>query len=128
MNRYTDVIAAEKLSRGGAFRAWHLLRIPGELFVRLVLRLGILDGRAGVIHAAMAAFYAFVQYAKLWRELLQPTADSNIWKLAAEALGREVLALEHLGDGGLRGEREHVTHRQRGEPVGVVHDLQALGQ
>lgn len=66
MNRYTDVIAAEKLSRGGAFRAWHLLRIPGELFVRLVLRLGILDGRAGVIHAAMASYYAFLKFAKMW--------------------------------------------------------------
>jgi hypothetical protein len=38
------------------------------MFSRLVLRLGLLDGRAGIIHAAMAAFYAFVQYAKLWRE------------------------------------------------------------
>ncbi len=66
MNRYTDVIAAQKRARGGSFRAWHLLRIPAELFVRLVLRLGVLDGRAGVIHAAMAAYYGFLKFAKMW--------------------------------------------------------------
>ncbi len=67
MNRYTDVIAARKASRGGRFHIWHLARIPWELFQRLVLRLGILDGRAGVVWAGMSAFYAFLKYAKMWR-------------------------------------------------------------
>jgi glycosyltransferase involved in cell wall biosynthesis len=67
MNRYTDLIAAQKRDRGRDFHAWHLLRIPFELFHRLVLRLGMLDGRPGVVWAAMAAFYAFLKYAKLWR-------------------------------------------------------------
>lgn len=68
IDRYTTIIAQEKRARGQRFRPWHLLRFPLEIFSRLVLRLGILDGRAGVIHAAMAAFYAFLKYAKLWPE------------------------------------------------------------
>ena len=66
INRYTDVIARQKRERGGEFRAWHLLRIKFELFSRLVLRLGFLDGRAGIIHAAMASYYAFLKFAKMW--------------------------------------------------------------
>jgi len=68
INRYTELAARRKREAGRRFSVTHVLRIPWEMFSRLVLRLGILDGRAGVIHAAMAAFYAFVQYAKLWRE------------------------------------------------------------
>ena len=68
INRYTELAAGRKREVGRRFSVAHVLRIPWEMFSRLVLRLGILDGRAGVIHAAMAAFYAFVQYAKLWRE------------------------------------------------------------
>jgi glycosyltransferase involved in cell wall biosynthesis len=67
INRYTELAAARKLASGRRFSVSHVLRIPWELVSRLVLRLGILDGKAGIIHATMAAFYAFVQYAKLWR-------------------------------------------------------------
>ena len=65
IDRYTTLLAARKRERGGRFRGWHVLRIGWELFVRLVVRLGVLDGRAGVIHAAMASFYAFLKYAKV---------------------------------------------------------------
>ena len=68
INRYTEAAAGRKREAGRRFSVTHVLRIPWEMFSRLVLRLGLLDGRAGIIHAAMAAFYAFVQYAKLWRE------------------------------------------------------------
>ncbi|HET7583609.1 MAG TPA: glycosyltransferase family 2 protein [Gemmatimonadaceae bacterium] len=67
MNRYTDLIAARKAARGARFHSWHLLRIPWELFLRLVLRLGVLDGRAGIVYAGMSAFYGFLKYAKLWQ-------------------------------------------------------------
>jgi glycosyltransferase involved in cell wall biosynthesis len=67
MNRYTELVAERKAARGARFHAWHLVRIPWELFQRLILRLGILDGRAGVVWAGMAAFYGFLKYAKLWR-------------------------------------------------------------
>jgi len=66
IDRYTTIIAAGKAARGGRFRAWHILRIPYELLVRLVVRAGILDGRAGIIYGGMAAFYAFLKYAKLY--------------------------------------------------------------
>ncbi len=68
INRYTELAARRKQEAGRRFSVAHVLRIPWEMFSRLILRLGILDGRAGIIHAAMAAFYAFVQYAKLWRQ------------------------------------------------------------
>ena len=68
INRYTELAAGRKREAGRRFSIVHVLRIPWEMFSRLVLRLGILDGPAGIIHAAMAAFYAFVQYAKLWRK------------------------------------------------------------
>ena len=67
INRYTEIAARRKHATGRRFSLLHVWRIPWELFSRLVLRLGFLDGRAGIIHAAMAAFYSFVQYAKLWR-------------------------------------------------------------
>lgn len=67
MDRYTSVIAGEKLAKGKRFSGWHLWRIPWELFVRLIVRLGIFDGRAGIIHAAMASYYGFLKYAKLWQ-------------------------------------------------------------
>ena len=66
IDRYTTLIAERKRARGATFHVWHVLRIGWELFSRLVLRLGLLDGRAGVLHAAMASFYAFLKYAKLW--------------------------------------------------------------
>lgn len=74
MNRYTDLIARQKAARGERFRARHLARIPVELLVRLVLRGGLLDGRAGLVYAAMASYYAFLKYAKLWPS--PPTAGS----------------------------------------------------
>jgi glycosyltransferase involved in cell wall biosynthesis len=67
MDRYTSVIAKRKAALGRQFRSWHLLRIFWELFVRLIVRLGILDGRAGVIYAVMASYYGFLKSAKLYR-------------------------------------------------------------
>jgi glycosyltransferase involved in cell wall biosynthesis len=66
IDRQTTVIAAERAQRGLRFHAWHLLRVPWELFARLVLRVGILDGLPGIIYATMASYYAFLKYAKLW--------------------------------------------------------------
>ncbi|HEU4630756.1 MAG TPA: glycosyltransferase family 2 protein [Gemmatimonadaceae bacterium] len=68
MNRYTDIIAARRAAQGRRFTGWQLLRIPWELFRTLIVRLGILDGRAGIIYAVMASYYAFLKSAKLWPE------------------------------------------------------------
>lgn len=77
IDRYTDAIADVKRAKGRRFRAWHLLRIPWELFARLVLRLGVLDGRAGIIHAVMASYYGFLKYAKLWPAKPSRTRDAR---------------------------------------------------
>jgi glycosyltransferase involved in cell wall biosynthesis len=66
IDHYTTLAAGELRARGRRFSPVHLLRIPGEVWARLLLRGGILDGRAGIIHAAMAGFYAFLKYAKLY--------------------------------------------------------------
>ncbi len=68
MNRYTDIQATVKRSRGTHYRAWMWLRLPWEVFARCVLRLGILDGTAGVIFATMSAYSSWLKYAKTWGE------------------------------------------------------------
>lgn len=65
IDHYTTMMARDRHAQGRRFSMLHVFRIPAELWTRLVLRLGILDGRLGVIHAAMAAFYTFLKYAKL---------------------------------------------------------------
>lgn len=67
INRYTEIIAREKREKGARFHGWQLARFPLEIWKRLVFQGGLLDGRAGIIHAAMAAFYSFLKYAKVWR-------------------------------------------------------------
>jgi glycosyltransferase involved in cell wall biosynthesis len=67
IDRYTEVIAGEKRQRGERFHAWHLLRIGLEVVSRLLLKGGLLDGRAGIIYAGMASYYSFLKYAKMWR-------------------------------------------------------------
>ncbi|MGQ0712239.1 MAG: glycosyltransferase family 2 protein [Gemmatimonadaceae bacterium] len=68
INRYTELATARKRDARRRFSMLHYLRLEWEIASRLIFKLGILDGRAGVIHAVMAGFYAFVQYAKLWHK------------------------------------------------------------
>jgi glycosyltransferase involved in cell wall biosynthesis len=67
MDRYTSMIAKRRALSGRQFHSWNLFRISWELFARLIVKLGILDGKAGVIYAAMASHYAFLKSAKLYR-------------------------------------------------------------
>ena len=67
MNRYTEMQAVLKTERGVRYRTWMWLRLPWEVFARLVLRLGVLDGTAGVLFATMSAYSAWLKYAKTWR-------------------------------------------------------------
>ncbi|MBI4349788.1 MAG: glycosyltransferase family 2 protein [Elusimicrobia bacterium] len=68
LGRYTS-LAAEKRHRAGR-RSSPLdhLRPCWELFARLVLKLGLLDGTPGVVYAGLSAFHTWVKYVKL-REL-----------------------------------------------------------
>jgi cellulose synthase/poly-beta-1,6-N-acetylglucosamine synthase-like glycosyltransferase len=67
MNRYTEIQATMKTGRGVRYRAWMWLRLPWEVFARCVLRLGILDGTAGIMFATASAYSAWLKYAKTWR-------------------------------------------------------------
>ena len=71
IEHYTTLVARDRHAAGVRFSMFHLLRIPGEIWTRLILKGGILDGPVGVIHAAMSAFYTFLKYAKL----ADPTMD-----------------------------------------------------
>ena len=66
MNRYTDIQARMKAARGVRYRNWMWVRLPWEVFARCVLRLGVLDGTAGIIFATMSAYSAWLRYAKTW--------------------------------------------------------------
>ena len=65
LDRYTTLAARKKWQAGGRFHWWHHLLLPAELFRRLVLRLGVLDGFPGVMWAGLAAFHHWLKYAKL---------------------------------------------------------------
>lgn len=66
-NRYTT-FAAEKMHQSGKkFSALKVLAVPYEFAKRYILRFGFLDGFAGLVWAAVSAFYVFVKYAKLWQ-------------------------------------------------------------
>lgn len=67
MNRYTDIQAQVKAGRDVRYRNWMWVRLPWEVFARCVLRLGVLDGTAGVIFGTMSAYSAWLKYAKTWR-------------------------------------------------------------
>lgn len=67
MDRYTSLIANRRALSGRQFQAWNVFRIFWELFARLIVKLGVLDGKAGVIYAAMASHYAFLKSAKLYK-------------------------------------------------------------
>ncbi|MDQ6828433.1 MAG: glycosyltransferase family 2 protein [Gemmatimonadota bacterium] len=63
---YTETMALARRERGQRFSSWQVLRIPWELFYRLFIRGGVLDGKPGVIWAGMSAFYSFLKSAKMW--------------------------------------------------------------
>ena len=66
-DEYSNIIARVRYQIGRRVSLLQLLFIlPAVLFRDLVLRLGLLDGRAGIIVAVTGAFYDFSKYAKIW--------------------------------------------------------------
>ena len=65
-NRYTS-LQADALHRAGErANVWRLLLSPALRFVKFyVVRLGFLDGLAGLVHIAIGCFNSFAKYAKL---------------------------------------------------------------
>ncbi len=67
INRYSELIALDKLERGEKAGLLGLLfAAPWHFFRLYILRGGILDGLPGLVVSAMGAHYAFLKKAKLW--------------------------------------------------------------
>jgi glycosyltransferase involved in cell wall biosynthesis len=62
---YTTLIAKDKFQKGQRFRLWHHLRLPFEFIVRYFLKLGFLDGSAGLTYAALSSYYVWLKFLKL---------------------------------------------------------------
>ena len=62
-------VAAEEMYRSGrrASLVQLLLVLPMSMLRDLVLKGGLLDGKAGVIMSTLGAFYSFSKIAKLWQ-------------------------------------------------------------
>lgn len=66
-NRYSTLAAQDLLRRGRTARARELLLRPVARFVSMyVARGGFLDGRKGLLLAALYAYYVFMRTAKVW--------------------------------------------------------------
>ncbi|MBI5883060.1 MAG: glycosyltransferase family 2 protein [Elusimicrobia bacterium] len=65
LDRYTTLAARKRFEAGQRFRFWHHLILPVEFLVRVVVRLGILDGGPGLVWAGLAAFHSWLKYVKL---------------------------------------------------------------
>ncbi len=66
-DRYTTWAAGDRARTTPRVTLAHLaLRPAGRFFKQYVLRLGFLDGQAGLIISSLAAYSVFLKYAKLW--------------------------------------------------------------
>jgi glycosyltransferase involved in cell wall biosynthesis len=67
LERYTDLGAEKRFKAGKRFTPLHRLIYPWELFARVVLKLGFLDGSAGLTWARLSAYHSWLKYDKLRR-------------------------------------------------------------
>lgn len=67
LERYTDLGAQKRFAAGKRFTVFHHLIYPWELFARLILKLGILDGGPGLTWARLSAYHSWLKYVKLGR-------------------------------------------------------------
>ena len=66
-NRYSSLAAGEWIREGRRLRARELIVRPLGRFVSMyVLQRGFLDGRRGLLLAALYAYYVFMRSAKVW--------------------------------------------------------------
>ena len=78
-DEYSSIIARVRYQAGRRVSLIELLLImPAVLFRDLVLRLGLLDGRPGIIVAVTAAFYDFSKYAKIWELQRRAAAGETV--------------------------------------------------
>lgn len=65
LDRYTTLAAQKRFQAGRRAHWWHHLLLPWDFFWRVFGRLGILDGREGLMWAGLSAFHRWLKYAKL---------------------------------------------------------------
>ncbi len=84
-DEYSNIIARVRFQAGRRVSFWRfLLVVPAVLFRDLIVRLGFLDGKTGLIVATIGAFYGFSKYAKLW-ELQQREAAGETMVMSESA-------------------------------------------
>ncbi|OAD44739.1 glycosyltransferase family 2 protein [Polaribacter atrinae] len=67
INHYSSLKAKQLHANGKKVSAFHLLIKPAaRFFIHYVIRLGFLDGLAGLILAKILAYSVFTRYIKLW--------------------------------------------------------------
>ncbi|TMM28792.1 glycosyltransferase family 2 protein [Polaribacter aestuariivivens] len=67
INYYSSLKAKELHAKGKKVNAFHLLVKPAaRFFIHYIIRLGFLDGLAGLILAKILAYSVFTRYIKLW--------------------------------------------------------------
>ena len=67
-NKYTELDAEKKFKQGKKF-VWHKIFIlHWEIFRRLILKKGTLDGFPGIFYHLFSALSSLVKYAKLWEK------------------------------------------------------------
>lgn len=67
INRHTQAAADDLYARGRRAGIWPAVFRPPFHFVRhYLLRLGFLDGSAGLVMCGMRSYYVFLKYVKLW--------------------------------------------------------------
>lgn len=65
LSRYTTLAARKRWEAGRRASFAHHLLPFWELFVRLFLRLAVLDGLPGIVYAGLSSFHTWVKYVKL---------------------------------------------------------------
>lgn len=78
LDRYTTLAAQESFARGEGWILPRLLVAPPWKFLETyLLRQGFRDGYQGLVIAAMAAYYVWRKYGKLWRMRLRGKAEPS---------------------------------------------------
>jgi len=65
-NKYTELDAQKKLQQGKKFTFNKIFILHFELFKRLIIKRGLLDGFPGIFYHVFSAVSSLVKYAKLW--------------------------------------------------------------
>lgn len=78
VNRFSSISALAKHQAGYRFHLWDVLFRPAFRFFKgYFLKLGMLDGRRGLLIAMISSFGVAMKYAKVWELQLVKTSDEK---------------------------------------------------